>query len=115
MLPMKESLDSVTVVTLEPEPRLYAQLDGLVGSVSGVGNQDVVLDFSAVGMLTTQGISRLMRLRSLLVGYGRRLILCQVRAAVQGVFAVTGLDSVLEFAERRDDALSAIHPVHNAH
>jgi len=64
------------VVVLEPEPRLYAQLDGLIDTVRENSNQDVVLDFSAVGMLTTSGISRLMRLRSPLDGSGRRLILC---------------------------------------
>jgi anti-anti-sigma regulatory factor len=103
------------VVVLEPEPRLYAQLDGLIDTVRENSNQDVVLDFPALGMLTTSGISRLMRLRSLLDGSGRRLILCRVRTAVKGVFAITGPGMVLEFAERRDDALSAIRPMHNAH
>jgi len=115
MPPLEVSLNSVAVVTLEPEPRMYAQLDGLIDTIRENNNQDVVLDFSAVGMLTTSGISRLMRLRSLLAGCGRRLILCQVNAAITGVFAVTGLDRVLEFAERRGDALSAIRPVHSAH
>lgn len=115
MTPLEVSLDSVAVVTLEPEPRMHTQFDGLIDTVRENSNQDVVLDFSAVGMLTTSGISRLMTLRSLLDGSGRRLILCQVRTAVKGVFAVTGLDMVLEFAERRDDALSAIRPMHNAH
>jgi len=110
-----ESLDSVVVVMLEPEPRLYDQLDGLIDTVRGRSNQDVVLDFSAVGMLTTSGISGLMRLRSLLDDSGRRLILCQVLTAVKGIFSVTGLDRVFEFADRQDDTLSAIRLVHNAH
>jgi len=76
MTPWRVSLNSIDVVVLEPEPRLYAQLDGLIDTVRENSNQDVVLDFSAVGMLTTSGISRLMRLRSLLDGSGRRLILC---------------------------------------
>ncbi len=110
MTPLEVSSDSVAVVALEPEPHLYAQFDGLIDTVRESNNQDVVLDFCAVGMLTTSGISRLMRLRSLLDG-SRRLILCQVRTAVKGVFAVIGLDRVLEFAERQDDALSAIPPI----
>jgi anti-anti-sigma factor len=115
MTPLEVSLDSVAVVTLVPEPRMYAQLDGLIDTIRENSNQDVVLDFSAVGMLTTSGISRLMRLRSLLDGSGRRLVLCRVRTAVKDVFAITGLDMVLEFAERRGDALSAIRPMNNAH
>ncbi len=115
MTPWRVSLNSVTAVTLEPEPRLYAQLDGLIDAVRENSNQDVVLDSSAVGMLTTSGVSRLMRLRSLLDGSGRRLIVCRVRTAVKGIFAITGLGMALELAERRDDALSAIRPIHNAH
>lgn len=115
MTPVRESLDSVVVVMLEPEPRLYAQLDELIDTARESSDQDVVLDFSGVGMLTTSGISRLMRLRRLLDDSGRRLILCQVCIAVKGIFAVTGLDKVLDFADRQDDALSAIRLVHNAH
>lgn len=110
MAPWRVFLNSIEVV-LEPELRLYAYLEGIIDTARENSNQDVVLDFSALGMLTTSGISRLMRLRSLLDDSGRRLIFCRVRTAVKGVFAITGLGMVLEFAERQDDALSAIPPI----
>jgi anti-anti-sigma factor len=70
--------------------------------------RDVVLDFSDVGVLTSSGISALLRLRKRQIEAGRWLVLCSPRDTVWSVFLTTGIDTLFEFAEDISQALTRI-------
>ena len=70
--------------------------------------RDVVLDFSDVTLLTSSGISALLRLRKRKIEAGRRLVLCAPRDTVWSVFLTTGIDTLFEFAENVTQALARI-------
>ena len=71
-------------------------------------DRDVVLDFSDLALLTSSGISKLLRLRKRMIEAGRKLLLCSLQDRVWGVFLATGLDAIFVFAEDVSEALTRI-------
>jgi anti-anti-sigma factor len=69
---------------------------------------DVIMDFSQVTLLGSSQLACLLRLRKLVQGYGRRLVLCNVGRLTMGVFSVTGLDAVFEMAADRAAATATV-------
>jgi len=99
--------DNITVVELGEDPQftedMLTLMDGLAEKSS-----DVVLNFSTVGFVNSSDISKLLRLRKVLINARRRLILCGVGAQVWGVFLVTGLDKIFEFINDIPTALATL-------
>lgn len=58
----------------------------------------VVIDLHEITALTSSHLSLLLKLRRALIEKGQSLILCNVPAVLWGVFLVTGLDTVFQFA-----------------
>ncbi len=71
-------------------------------------DRDVVLDFSDLALLTSSGISKLLRLRKRTIVAGRKLLLCSLQDRVWSVLLVTGLDAIFVFAEDVSEALTRI-------
>ncbi len=69
---------------------------------------DVVLNFAAVGFINSSNVAKLLRLRKLTTGDGRRLILCDINTQVWGVFLVTGLDKIFEVTDSVSTALATL-------
>jgi len=96
--------DETLVVTLSDDPELSEDMAEMNAKLQGACC-DVVLDLSALGLLTSSGISKLLRLRKRQIEAGRRLILASPRDRVWGVFLATGLDPIFEFAATVTEAI----------
>ena len=72
------------------------------------GDVDVVLSFSGINYLNSSNIARLLKFRKKVLTSGRRLVLCGIDTKVWGLFLVTGLDKVFEFADSVATALASV-------
>ena len=100
--------DNIVLVDLPAEPDMIDELKNVTEIVRDRGDCDVVLDFSGVDIITSSSLSALLKLRKLLTDCGHRFVFCNVAAATKGVFAVTGLDGVFEFADDKFVALAGL-------
>jgi anti-anti-sigma regulatory factor len=98
--------DDIILVDLPREPRMRSEIKTLTEIVRDRGDCDVVMDFSAVDIMTSTSISGMLRLRKLLVDCSHRLIFCNLPPATRSVFSVVGLDEVFEFADDKFNALA---------
>ena len=99
--------DDTLVVRLMDDPILSEDM-AEVNTRLRAGPRDVVLDLSDVGLLTSSGLSKLLRLRKQMIESGRRLILCSLRDKVWNVFLATGLESIFTFTDTVSEALATI-------
>jgi len=99
--------DDTLVVKLTNDPVLSDEMAEVNVRLDD-GDRDVVLDFSDLTLLTSSGISKLLRLRKRMTEAGRKLILCSTRDRVWSVFLATGLDAIFVFAEDVSEALTRI-------
>jgi anti-anti-sigma factor len=99
--------EDTLVVRLMNDPELSDDMSEVRDRLKGVCC-DVVLDLSDLGLLTSSGISKLLRLRKHQVEGGRRLVLCSPQDKVWSVLLATGLDALFEFAETVSEALARL-------
>jgi len=99
--------DDTLVVHLSDDPVLSEDMAEVNARLDDAG-RDLVLDFSDVTLLTSSGISALLRVRKRNIEAGRRLVLCAPRDTVWSVFLTTGIDGLFEFAENVTQALARI-------
>ncbi len=90
---------NVVLVDLPPEPQMRDKIKAVTKLIHKRAEYDVVMDFSSVDIMATPSISGLLGLRKLLADCGHQLILRNVAVATKGIFTVTGLDGVFEFAD----------------
>lgn len=100
--------EDIILVDLQPEPSIVDELKSVTRDARDRGNCDVIIDFSEVDIITSSGISALLRLHKLLTDCGRKLILCNVAPATKGIFVVTGIDMIFEFVQEKFTALAGI-------
>ncbi len=100
--------EEILLVELPQEPELGDELKTVTGMVRDRGDCDVVVDFSSVDIVTSSSLSKLLRLRKLLVDCGHRLVFCNVAPATKGIFTVTGLDGIFELVDDKFVALAGL-------
>ena len=100
---VQDHAERAIVVSLPPDPRTTETLETVVETAQRV-NQDVVIDFASVSIMTSSSLSRLLQLRKIVRGNGRSLVLLNVTPLTRGVFSAVGLDDLFEF---RDDPTGA--------
>jgi anti-anti-sigma factor len=103
--------DEIILVDLPQEPEIGDELNAVTEMVRDRGDCDVVIDFSRVDIVTSSSLSKLLKLRKLLVDCGHRFVFCSVAAATKGIFTVTGLDGIFEIAEDKFVALAGLQMV----
>ena len=103
--------EDIVLVDLPAEPQLGDELQTVIDIVRDRGDCEVVVDFSSVDIITSSSLSKLLRLRKLLADCEHRLVFCNVAAATRGIFMVTGLDTVFEFADDKFVALAGLQIV----
>ena len=103
--------EEIILVDLPQEPEMGDELKTVTEMVRDRGNCEVVVDFCSVDIITSSSISKLLKLRKLLADCGHRLIFCSVAAATRGIFTVTGLDGIFEFADDKFVALASLQMV----
>lgn len=104
---IQEWSDQITVVELLDSPQFADDMSALLEQLE-TAPSDVVLNFAGVGFINSSDVAKLLRLRKKMAALHRRLMLCDVAAQVHGVFKVTGLDKMFEFAGDIATALAAV-------
>jgi anti-anti-sigma factor len=103
--------DNIILVDLPQEPQMGDELKTVTDIVRDRGDCDVVVDFSNVDIITSSSLSKLLKLRKLLVDWDHQLIFCNVAPATKGIFAVTGLEGIFRIAEDKFVALASLQMV----
>jgi len=103
--------EDIILVDLPQEPEMGDDLKKVTEKVSDRGDCHVVIDFSNVDIITSGSISKLLKLLKLITDCGHRLVFCSVSSATRGIFTVTGLDGIFEFADDKFVALASLQMV----
>lgn len=100
--------DNIVVVELQDDPAFTDDLSSLLDQVENNSEVDAVLNFGGVNYLNSSNIAKLLKLRKQLLNSKRRLVLCGIDTNVWGMFLVTGLDKVFEFADNVATGLAGV-------
>jgi len=100
--------EDIILVDLPAEPQLGDEVKTVTEIVRDRGDCDVVMDFSCVDIVTSSSLSKFLKLRKLLGDCGHRLVFCNVAIATKGIFIVTGIDGIFEFADDKFVALASL-------
>jgi anti-anti-sigma factor len=93
---------------LPKEPETGDELKKVIECVRDRSGCDVIIDFSGVDIVVSSSLSTLLELRKLVADREQRVICCSVATSTRGIFTVTGLESVFEFADDKSVALQEI-------
>jgi anti-anti-sigma factor len=104
---IKDLSDNVILVDATPEPNLNEELKSATEVVRERGDCDVIIDFSHVDIITSSSLSKLLKLRKLLMDCNRSLVLCSVAKSTKAIFSVTALDGIFQM-ERDQFAAQAV-------
>lgn len=100
--------EKITVAELQDDPGFTDDLVALIDQTVDRADRDIVLNFSGVGYVNSSNIAKLLKLRKQLISHRRRLVLCSIDMNVWGIFLVTGLDKVFEFADSVATGLATV-------
>lgn len=103
--------DNIILVNLAKEPQLGEELLTVIQMVKEKPDNDVVVDFADVDIITSSSIAKLLKLRKALNDANHRMVFSSISRKTYGVFTVTGLDSVFEFVEDQFLALAGLQLV----
>ena len=93
---------------LQDDPAFSDDLTALTDQLESRQDVDVVLSLAAVKYLNSSNIAKLLKIRKKLITSKRRLVLCGIDTSIWGLFLVTGLDKVFEFADNLANALASV-------
>ncbi len=101
--------ENLLVGELSDDPQFTDDLTAIIEHCTDNTRTDVLLDFSNVSHLNSSNIAKLLKLRKLsMISNERRLKLCSIQRHVWGVFLVTGLDKIFEFAADKPSGIAAL-------
>ena len=100
--------DNILKVELQDDPAFSDDLAALFDELETRDEVDVVLNFAGLNYLNSSNIAKLLKLRKKLISNKRRLVLCGIMTNVWGLFLVTGLDKVFEFADDVANGLATV-------
>jgi anti-anti-sigma factor len=108
IMPIEKWSDRIVIAHLSADPHLGEDLQTVQDQLGEAGENELVLDFSAVKYLNSSHIARLLKIRKARSTAGSRMVLCAVDTQVWGAFLVTGLDKIFEFTDSVPTALAAL-------
>ncbi|MEK7710905.1 MAG: STAS domain-containing protein [Planctomycetota bacterium] len=100
--------ENIVIVELQDDPAFTDDLTSVIEQTAERNDVDVVLGFAGVNYVNSSNIAKLLKLRKRLINNKRRLVLCGIDTNVWGLFLVTGLDKVFEFAESVATGLASV-------
>jgi anti-anti-sigma factor len=103
--------ENIILVDLPAEPQLGDELKTVADIVKDRGDCDVVLDFSSIDIISSSSLSKLLKMRKLLLDCEHKLIFCNVAPATKGIFAVTGLEGTFKVVDDKFVALAGLQLV----
>ncbi len=107
---IQDLTENILLLEASPEPSLNEDLANVMDMVRERGDCcDVVIDFSRVDIVTSSSLSKLLKLRKILMDCNHSLLLCSVARATKGIFSVTALDSVFTMVADKTTAVEEIN------
>jgi anti-anti-sigma factor len=103
--------ENIILVDLPAEPMMGDELKTVTEIAKDRGDCDVVMDFSALDIITSSSLSKLLKLRKMLVDWDHQLVFCNLAPATKGIFAVTGLEGVFKVVDDKFVALAGLQLV----
>lgn len=100
--------ENILIVELQNDPAFSDEIAGLLDQLDSKSGVDVVLNLSGVTYVNSSNLAKLLKLRKKILNDRRRLVLCEIDTNVWGLFLVTGLDKVFEFADTVGTALAGV-------
>ena len=100
--------ENIIVADLQDDPAFTDDITSLTDQLESQADADVVLNFSGVNYVNSSNIAKLLKLRKRVISNRRKLVLCCIGTNVWGLFLVTGLDKVFEFADSVATALASV-------
>ncbi len=101
--------DTIILAELADDPQFSDDLTAVIDQCTNDPRQDVLLNMANTTYLNSSNIAKLLKLRKLVtISNQRRLRLAGVNTRVWGVFLVTGLDRIFEFADDVPSGLAAL-------
>ena len=108
-MPVQDWSEDVLLVEFEDDPGFTDDVNAALEIVESQSPRDVVLSFSGITFLNSSNIAKLLKLRKVVsVSQDRKLVLCGIGTHIWGIFLVTGLDKVFEFADDVASGLAAV-------
>lgn len=98
----------VIFVELPPEPDIRAELDKLMETLSCDADNDIIIDFEKVDIMTSLTLSGFLKVREIVAKAGRRIIFINVSSITRDIFTVTCFDGIFEFIEDKEQAIEAL-------
>lgn len=103
--------ENIVLVDLPTEPLMGDELKTITDILKDRDDCDMVVDFSAVDIITSSSLSKLLKLRKMLMDLDHQLIFCNVAPATRGIFAVTGLEGIFKVVDDKFVALAGLQLV----
>ncbi|MGD1042178.1 MAG: STAS domain-containing protein [Sedimentisphaerales bacterium] len=103
--------ENIILVDLPAEPLMGDELKTITDIVKYKDDYDVVVDFSAVDIITSSSLSKLLKLRKMLMDMGHELVFCNVAPDTKGIFSVTGLQGIFKITDDKFVALAGLQLV----
>lgn len=103
--------DEIIIVDLPDEPDMFEELISLGDLLAEKENCNVVIDFGAVGDITSDSVKKLLKLHQMTAQFGRRFVLCNMEPETEDIFSATGLSGVFDLTENRFDALATLEMI----
>jgi anti-anti-sigma regulatory factor len=98
----------VIFVELPPEPDIRAELDNLTEILGDDADNDIIIDFDKVDIMTSLTLSGFLKVREIAAKAGRRVIFVNVSSITRDIFTVTCFDGIFEFVDDKDQALETL-------
>jgi anti-anti-sigma factor len=101
--------EKIILADLQDDPQFTDDLNATLEAVQERNDLDVVLNFREVTFLNSSNIAKLLKLRKqVMITNDRQLKLCGISTHVWGVFLVTGLDKIFDYADDVATALAGL-------
>lgn len=108
-MPIQEWSENILLVELQNDPQFADDMNALLERVESSPELNVVINLAPVQVINSSNIAKLLKLRKVVtISNNRKLKLCGINTHVWGVFLVTGLDKLFEYADTVAEGLTAV-------
>jgi anti-anti-sigma factor len=98
----------ITIFSVCPEPDLGLEIQAITEMVSKEVNSNVIVDFLRVDIVRSSSLTKLLKLRQVLINRNRQVVLCGVQPLTQSIMEVTDLNKVFAIVPDKEAAMAAI-------
>jgi anti-anti-sigma factor len=100
--------ENIVLVDLPSEPMMGDELKTVIEIMKDRGDCDLVIDFSSVDIITSSSLSKLLKMRKMLLDWDHQIIFCNLAPATKGIFSVTGLEGIFKVVDDKFVALAGL-------